>query len=991
MRILHLASEYPPQRVFGLGRYVKDLAEEQAKQGHEVTVITNSIGGANAQCIQNNVNVLRVEFPPPPKPKSSSGCLMVFNILLLKRFVENLAGTAPDLDVVCSHDWLTAPAAQAIQELFAIPHVCTFHDTTHGKRFADLTSIDDLFAFNVEKWIVLNASACIANSDSTKQELLREYNCAAGKCEVVPCAIAPDTFEVITDALRLAALRRTVATPNQNIVLYVGRLDVEKGVGVLLDAFASIKDQNSILCVVGSGVLGQSLQARAAELNIQDRVKFLGYIENPVLAHLYKCADVLVCPSLYEPFGMVTLEAMLQGVPVIASDVGGLSDLIEDGITGLKVPPNDIVALKLSIDNCLSSRTKRIEIGRNARQRVLSTRTWSLACNEIVKVYHKIIFQSKPRKENAMFDNTDLVTSPAPDLAIDLDNLLQDQAKFSFPIVGLDREDSMLVEAFRIAVELLPFSRCGLKKVICHGWHHVLGACVLQPLNDRPRIELYVAPLGSESFCAGTREGELLKWANDRVDAFVTKSVNAAMSRRDFSDKQLLRKCFADADELFLLVIAQSMKASIVENLYNISAEVINAGRRVKWLLCLRGILEGIALPPNFSVLDDVSSTVQAEIACVADAIVLPNSSGENLFLTLAAESNIPVLIHSAEADKAARLSNNFRIIDLAEPREVASCLGSLQISEKKFEQSEVSSVNAPIDLVLFNDWGIGDELLLSAVAREIKRCHPQHRVWIRSRYGFDFPKYCERGSPPNSAQHVETIYQNPVLYGPSHASPFPGHLVQQMLDKVAIETGIIVKAESLTPELDGSQFRPTIDGNFVVVHSRPNKRLPSKDWGVERWVDLCKILHQRRYRIVQVGAADDFLLPHVEDFRHLAPARVPEVIAAASLVICVVGYLMHVAAATNTPALVIFGGREHPAIDGYVGQFHLCSDALDCRGRWGCHLAPDENCSNSMKCMEHITPELVANTSESPYEFDRHMRPRKPDDESRPGRSRAC
>jgi hypothetical protein len=261
---------------------------------------------------------------------------------------------------------------------------------------------------------------------------------------------------------------------------------------------------------------------------------------------------------------------------------------------------------------------------------------------------------------------------------------------------------------------------------------------------------------------------------------------------------------------------------------------------------------------------------------------------------------------------------------------------------------------------VLQNDWGMGDELLLSAVAREIIRAHPGTEIWIRSRFGFRFPKYVRRDPPPQEVRSVETIYQNPTLYGPNAHSPFPGHLVQQMLDKFALDTGLKVKALDLRPELEIPPPEHRMDPS-VILHSRPNPRLSSKDWGLRRWEKLAELLHAGGVRVRQVGGREEPLLPKAEDLRGLPANELPGIFVQSSAVVCVVGLLMHLAEAARTPAVVIYGGREHPAIDGYPDQVHLSSQPLPCRGRWGCHLGPDLDCPHGMKCMEHISPELVA------------------------------
>lgn len=262
--------------------------------------------------------------------------------------------------------------------------------------------------------------------------------------------------------------------------------------------------------------------------------------------------------------------------------------------------------------------------------------------------------------------------------------------------------------------------------------------------------------------------------------------------------------------------------------------------------------------------------------------------------------------------------------------------------------------------LLLQNDWGIGDELLLSAVAREIVRAHPGTKIWIRSRYGFRFPSVVETGKAPPEAKAVDTIYQNAVLYGPAHHSPFPGHLVQQMLDKVALDTGIKVVAADVRPELALGPTRKT-EKPTVVLHSGTNPRLPSKDWGRGRWEELAGLLRSQGVHVRQVGSKNEPLLTGAEDLLGTAPGDLAEIFAESWAAVSVVGFLMHLAEAVRTPAVVIYGGREHPAIDGYPDQIHLSSGPLPCRGRWGCHLAPDYDCPHDMKCMDGLTPERVA------------------------------
>src|SRR6185369_17480695 len=128
MRILHVSSEYPPQKVFGLGRYVSDLSRELAGQGHEVHVLTNSIGGVDRDVEDHGVHVHRVEYPPPPMPPTPAAPVLAYNVHLQQRASSLEARGLGDPEVVVSHDWLTAVAAHRIARRFGLPHVWTVHD-----------------------------------------------------------------------------------------------------------------------------------------------------------------------------------------------------------------------------------------------------------------------------------------------------------------------------------------------------------------------------------------------------------------------------------------------------------------------------------------------------------------------------------------------------------------------------------------------------------------------------------------------------------------------------------------------------------------------------------------------------------------------------------------------------------------------------------------------------------------------------------------------
>ncbi|MGH7143131.1 MAG: glycosyltransferase family 4 protein [Planctomycetota bacterium] len=512
MKILHLASEYPPQKVFGLGRYVRDLSEEQVRQGHAVTVVTNSMGKELYETEQNGVRVLRTDFPPPPKPPWNAGCVMIFNIFILRRLIGLGVEAIRSFDGVQSHDWLTAPAAQAIQDHFGVPHMITFHDTIFGKRLGHIESDQDRFTQAAEGWAAARAAHVIANSSATREELIRDYGADPKRITVVPCAISPDTFPVTEDPVRLKAFRDALIPTDHAFLLYVGRLDPEKGVDVLIEAFQRANLAQVTLCLAGSGGGEGALREQVRVAGLEDRVQFLGYVENPALAHLYHVADLQICPSRYEPFGMVALEGMLQGTPVILSKTGGLAELIEPEVEGVFVEPGSVESLTAALQRFAVDRAAFEAMGQRARASVLAQRTWAVTAGKIQAVYSR---QARRAGQPNVSPVTTLgvaahVNDPygyatgAWSRRVCADAQSKDQkitwlttksAPF-FPVPTHTRDDAKIRDGFNLAVDLLGYVAAPPTELLATDWHGLLAGEVLRNLPQAPKYRFVPDPDG---------------------------------------------------------------------------------------------------------------------------------------------------------------------------------------------------------------------------------------------------------------------------------------------------------------------------------------------------------------------------------------------------------------------------------------------------------------------------------------------------------------
>jgi len=238
VRILHLASEYPPHQVYGLGRYVCDLSRELAHQGHAVHVLTNSHCGAPQDAVDNGVGVHRVDAPMPPKPPGSIAPVLAFNLCLQRRAQALGRAGLGEPEVLVSHDYLTAPAGHRLARRWGIPHVWTVHDAVHGKLQGAIRCPDDQAVFDIETWAAGTADLVLANSRAVRLEMLTVYGAPSSRTRVLHCGIASTRFDPSQPPQRVAAFRQMLASPEEVLLTYVGRLDQEKGIDTLVNALA---------------------------------------------------------------------------------------------------------------------------------------------------------------------------------------------------------------------------------------------------------------------------------------------------------------------------------------------------------------------------------------------------------------------------------------------------------------------------------------------------------------------------------------------------------------------------------------------------------------------------------------------------------------------------------------------------------------------------------------------------------------------------------
>ncbi|MEU4419718.1 glycosyltransferase family 4 protein [Actinoplanes sp. NPDC024001] len=382
MRVLMLSWEYPPLLVGGLGRHVHALATTLVAAGHDVTVVTRHAPGALLEEYTEGVRVIRAPDDPPAFETDGGNLLgwaMAFNHTLTRAALR--AARTGRYDVVHAHDWLVAHAAMTLREHLDVPLVATVHATESGRHQGWLPAAHNRTIDDIERWLATGAVRTIVCSAYMKREVGRLFGVPAGRTDVV--------FNGV-DALRWRARPRAVAAARARyagdgpLISYAGRLVYEKGVQHLLAAVPILRERHPGLRVViaGDGPYRAELEALGTP-----EVTFAGFLGGHELTALMGASDCYVVPSIYEPFGMVALEAAAAGTPVAVADTGGLAEIVEHGVTGVKFTPGDPAALAAVTGSVLADREYARALALRAARRVREDFNWPAIAESTVAVY----------------------------------------------------------------------------------------------------------------------------------------------------------------------------------------------------------------------------------------------------------------------------------------------------------------------------------------------------------------------------------------------------------------------------------------------------------------------------------------------------------------------------------------------------------------------------------------------------------------------------
>lgn len=388
LRILMVSWEYPPKIVGGLGRHVEGLSEALIKRGHQVTVVTADTPKAQEREINHGVEIWRA-MPHHPPARDFIESVMQLNFNMVERVIS-LSDSANQFDVVHVHDWLGAYAGKLFKHAFRLPLIATIHATEYGRNNGLHNDLQRHIS-DLEWWLCYEAWEVIVCSRYMENEVKHIFGLPADKLKVIPNGIDPQKMKA-PEGADLTEFRSRYASSDEKIILFVGRLVREKGVWLIIEAFQDLLKivPEAKLIVVGKGPEEMYLRDHTRRLGLEQKIVFTGFIEDKLRNLLYQVCNVAVFPSLYEPFGIVALEAMALGKPTIVSDTGGLGEVVKHGSTGLKFAPGDKRALARVLADALLDFDLAQNIAINGKEEA-ELYSWDKVAQKTEQVYRDVI------------------------------------------------------------------------------------------------------------------------------------------------------------------------------------------------------------------------------------------------------------------------------------------------------------------------------------------------------------------------------------------------------------------------------------------------------------------------------------------------------------------------------------------------------------------------------------------------------------------------
>lgn len=394
MRVLIISWEYPPNLVGGIGKHVAELMPAFAALVADndppvhLDLLTPHAGNAPKQeKLSETVTVHRLEIPS------------VDPLNLFTQVIDNnryLATKAQELHsqtpyhLVHIHDWLVASAGIELKHAWKVPLLLTVHATERGRHGSHIPNRNSHQINQMEWQACYEAWRIIVCSNSMVGELQEYFDVPLCKVSVIPNGVDLEPLQSCR-ADRLQYLRNKYAPQAEKLLFFVGRITPEKGVQVLLRAMPLLQEKYPNVRLLVAGKNSEQMQTLVDELCIGEIVKLLGFIDGETRNCLYNIVDAAIIPSLYEPFGIVALEAMAAGCNIIVSDVGGLSEVVEHRHTGLTTLANDPQSIVWAVEQLFSDSALAQTMREEGLRKVMRFYNWQAIAERTLDTYQAIV------------------------------------------------------------------------------------------------------------------------------------------------------------------------------------------------------------------------------------------------------------------------------------------------------------------------------------------------------------------------------------------------------------------------------------------------------------------------------------------------------------------------------------------------------------------------------------------------------------------------
>ncbi|MEJ2656195.1 MAG: glycosyltransferase [Desulfobacterales bacterium] len=375
----------------GMSVYVRETAKELGRKGHHIDIFTQHSAGTNDPVIPLYDNVRLIRLPGGTYRNIAKSALYealpkLFNDLESFRIKENIA-----YDIIHSHYWLSGVLGLKLRPSWNAYHLITYHTIAAVKNFTCPTEHTSKLRLENEKRLAKQCDRMIVPTQKDKEYLIRYYDAPCDNIRIVPCGVDFNRFKPLNAG---SARRKLGFAPDDLIVLYVGRYAPVKGLDRLVEIVSCLIHLSRLRLVMvgGDGMespMVQQLQSKAKTLHIENRLMFAGRVNQETLPQYYSAADVTVVPSYYESFGLVALEALACGTPVVTTSVGAMEEIVKDGITGYVVKDPNPRHFSRHIENVLSKQRQNGTSPSQIRSSVLEY-TWTRSAGLLLDAYRSV-------------------------------------------------------------------------------------------------------------------------------------------------------------------------------------------------------------------------------------------------------------------------------------------------------------------------------------------------------------------------------------------------------------------------------------------------------------------------------------------------------------------------------------------------------------------------------------------------------------------------